>query len=293
MQAVRNAIRSGSKITVKEFLKRRGLLIMLIVLLLCIITIGSLYISGNRSSFITGAVNTAMHPVKNGIKSGVDLLESLYGYIYEYDTLKDENERLHEENATLKAEEDSAAQAISENEELRKMLGLSEKIREMTKVDATVTEWSSSNWANAFSISRGEADGVEVGDPVINSSGEVVGQVLEVGGSWSIVRSLVDTSMSIGASAGDTSALASGDFELMQEGLLKLVNVPSTARPVIGETVHTSGAGEVFPPELVIGTIVSVDKTNSGLTNFAVIQPAADLGNLSMVFVITEYEYTG
>lgn len=277
----------------KEFLKRRGLILMLIVLLLCAITIGSLYLSGNRSSFITGVVNTVMKPVKNGIKSGVDLLEKLYGYIYEYDTLKEENETLRQENAVLKAEQGEAEQARSENEELRKMLELSEKIRKLAKVDATVTEWSSSNWASSFTISKGEKDGISVGNPVINSGGEVVGQIIEVGSGWATVRSIVDTSISIGAKAGDTSALASGDFELMQGGQLKLMNVPSTAKLVTGDKVHTSGAGEVFPPDLVIGTIISVDKSNSGLTNFAVVEPAADLGNLSMVFVITEYEYTG
>lgn len=277
----------------KEFLKRRGLLLMLIVLLLCVVTIGSLYLSGNRSSFITGVVNTVMRPIKNGIKSGVDLLENLYGYIYEYDTLKSENEMLRDENAVLKTEQSESEKAKNENEELRKMLGLSEKIRDLTKVDATVTEWSSSNWASSFTISKGEKDGISIRNPVINSGGEVVGQIIEVGSNWATVRSIVDTAISVGATVGDTSAIASGDFELMQDGRLKLMNVPSTAQPVIGDTVFTSGAGGVFPPDLKIGTIVSVDKETSGLTKFAVIEPAADLGNLSMVFVITEYEYTG
>ena len=274
----------------RDFLKRRGLLLLLIVIIICAITIGSLYLSGNRSSFISNTVNTVMAPVKNGIKSGVDLLESLYGYLYSFDTIKEENTKLHEENAELKKKQDEAEQAIKENEEYKKMLGLSDAIRELGKVDATVTEWTSSNWASSFTVNKGERDGIEVGDPVITSGGEVVGQVINVGSSWATVRSIIDTSIGIGAKARDTSAIASGDFELMQTGKLKLEKVPSTAQLSGGDVVYTSGAGEVFPADLIIGTIESVDRENSGLTDFAVIDPAADLGNTNMVFIITEYE---
>lgn len=276
----------------KEFFKRRGLILLLAAFFICVITIGSLYLSGNQSSFITNTVNTVMAPVKSGIKAGVGLLESLYGYIYRYDQIRDENERLHEENAQYRAQQDNVDQIKSENEELRNMLGLSEEIREMEKEDATVTEWTSSNWASSFTISKGEKAGINVGDPVINSSGEIVGQISEVGSSWATVRTIVDTSIRIGATAGDTSAIASGDFELMQDGLLKLTNVPSTAEPVVGDTVYTSGAAEIFPPGLVIGKISSVIRESSGLTNYAEIEPAADLGNLNMVFVIIKYEYS-
>lgn len=277
----------------KEFFKRRGLLLIITAIVICAITIGSLYASGNRSSFITNTVNTVMQPLKKGMKAGVDKLESLYAYIYKFDTLEQENAQLREENAALKAKQDEAEMVSSENEELREMLGLSETIRELKKVDATVTEWTSSNWASTFTISKGGNNDIEVGDPVINSSGELVGQVTQVGGSWSVVRSIVDTSIKIGAAAGGTSAIASGDFELMQDGNLKLTNVPSSARLVKGDTVSTSGAGEVFPSDLVIGTIISVEKERSGLTDYAIIEPAADLGNLNMIFVITDYEYSG
>lgn len=277
----------------KEFFKRRGLLLIIIAIVICTITIGSLYASGNKSSFITNTVNAVMQPLKKGMKAGVDKLESLYGYIYRFDTLEEENVQLRDENAILKAAQDEAEKVLSENGELREMLGLSETIRELTKVNATVIEWTSNNWASSFTISKGETDGIAVGDPVINSGGELVGQVNEVGGSWAVVSSIVDTSIKIGATTGGTKALAAGNFELMQDGNLRLEKVPSTAQLGTGDTVYTSGAGKAFPPDLVIGTIISVGKENSGLTSYAVIEPSADLANLNMVFVITDYEYSG
>lgn len=277
----------------KEFFKRRGLLLFIIAIVICAVTIGSLYASGNRSSFITNTVNTVTLPLKKGIKAGVDRLESIYGYIYKYDTLEQENAQLKEENAILRAGASEAERIASDNEEYKRMLGLSETIRELKKVDAAVTGWTSSNWSSSFTIGKGSNDGIEVGDPVINSGGELVGQVSEVGTSWSVVLSIVDTSISIGANSGGTLAIASGDFELMRDGKLKLTNVPSTAQLVTGDTVYTSGAGEVFPPDLVIGTIASVNKAASGLTNYAIIEPSADLGTLSLAFVIIDYNYSG
>lgn len=277
----------------KDFFKRRGLLLFIIAIVICAVTIGSLYASGNRSSFITNTVNTVTLPLKKGIKAGVDRLESIYGYIYKYDTLEQENAQLKEENAILRTGASEAERIASDNEEYKRMLGLSETIRELKKVDAAVTGWTSSNWSSSFTIGKGSSDGIEVGDPVINSGGELVGQVSEVGASWSVVLSIVDTSISIGANSGGTLAIASGDFELMRDGKLKLTNVPSTAQLVTGDTVYTSGAGEVFPPDLVIGTIDSVNKASSGLTNYAIIEPSADLGTLSLAFVIIDYNYSG
>jgi len=276
----------------KEFIKRRGLIIIIVALFLSATTLVTLYATGSQSTFVTNTVNVVLEPVKGGIKGLVDTLEDLYGYMYEYDQLKAENDELRTQVTELEQTRKDMEELESQNNELREALNLDEQIRELEKVEATVTQWSSSNWSSTYTISKGEESGIAIGDPVISPGGELVGQVREVGSRWATVSSIVDPSISVGATAGNEGAIAAGDFVLMQQGCLKLTNVPSGAELVTGDTVYTSGAGEVIPPGLVIGTISRVEKEDSGLTSYAVIEPAYSLGQLGMVFVITDYNYS-
>lgn len=275
----------------KEFLKRKGLLIGLIAVVIAAITVISLFFAPNRASFLANATNTVMRPVETGIKHTVDFLEKLYGYLYRYDLLEAENEALRAENAALKELQREAEAANAENADLREQLGLKERSADYDTVYAPVTAWSASNWASSFTIGKGSADDIEVGDPVMDSSGALVGQVAEVGGSWATVRSILDTETSIGAVAsGSVGAIAMGDFELMHQGYLKLDYVPTGTELYIGDTVLSSGAGEVFPKGLVIGEILSVETTESGASSYAIIRPAADFSSLKAVFVIKAFE---
>jgi rod shape-determining protein MreC len=58
----------------------------------------------------------------------------------------------------------------------------------------------------------------------------------------------------------------------------------------VGDVVLTSGLGGHFPPDLVIGEVVDVERSEAELFQKAFLQPAADLSSLEMVFVITGFE---
>lgn len=276
----------------RNFLRKKGLLIGIIAVIISVVTLMSIYFTADRSSPISNSLRVVMQPVETGIKNAVGLLEKLYGYLYTYDLLAEENEALKEENARLSELERDAQLAIEENTELRQQLELKERTLTYSAVNASVTSWTASNWSSSFAISKGSSDNIAVGDPVITPAGDLVGQVTEVGANWATVTTIVDTSTGIGATAsGDISALAAGDFSLMQSGCLKLSYIPTGSSLFIGDTVLTSGAGGVFPKGLVIGEITDVQQEESGAADYAVIEPAADFGSLSLVFVIKEFEF--
>ena len=54
--------------------------------------------------------------------------------------------------------------------------------------------------------------------------------------------------------------------------------------------VVTSGKGGIFPDGLLVGYIVEVMSDESGLSDCAIVEPAADLDNVMDVFVITDFE---
>jgi rod shape-determining protein MreC len=85
-------------------------------------------------------------------------------------------------------------------------LGYLEKHKDFVTESARVVAWNASNWASAFTISKGQESGIEVGDCVVSSAGDLVGQISELGTGWSTVRTLIDTNMNVGVLVGEVSA---------------------------------------------------------------------------------------
>ena len=84
--------------------------------------------------------------------------------------------------------------------------------------------------------------------------------------------------------------VAEGDLALMGEGKLKLSYLSADAQLLSGDVVTTSGLGGFYPGGLVIGTVESVRTGDDGLARYAVLAPAARLGELSEVFIIKDFD---
>lgn len=278
----------------KEYVKTYGLRVAIAVAVVVLIAVLASALLGGRAGLVTDAANGVSGPVARAASSAIEWIEGIYGYIYEYDQLVAENNALRAENAELRSAAIDAAEFQEENVRLRELLGFAEQHTDFVFESAKITDWSSSNWASAFTISKGSDNAenpIEVGDCVVTEYGAMVGQVIEVGSTWSTVRTVIDSSIDVGALVGEAGSVGMcvGDFALMQEGLLKLTYLSENAQLVEGEAVLTSGKGTYIPQGLVIGHIRSVLSEASGQTLYGVVEPACDLGRLSQVFVITDF----
>ena len=59
---------------------------------------------------------------------------------------------------------------------------------------------------------------------------------------------------------------------------------------VSGDTIVSSGKGGTFPQGLIIGNVVDIKVSDSGLDDYAVVEPAVEFDNVSHIFVITEFD---
>jgi rod shape-determining protein MreC len=265
---------------------------MLVVVLLVSLTAA---LRKGRAGLVANATGGLSSPVSRAAQSAIEWMEGIYGYIYQYDQLLAENNALRAQVAELQQEAINASEYEEENQRLRELLGFVEKHKDFTMESAKITAWSSSNWSSSFTISKGEDNStnpIEVGDCVITEYGALVGQIIEVGDTWCTVRTVIDSAIDVGALVGEAESVGMcvGDFALMQEGYLKLTYLSESAQLVEGEPVLTSGKGTYIPQGLIIGYIHSVLSEASGQTLYGVVEPACDLGNLTQVFVITDFE---
>ena len=133
---------------------------------------------------------------------------------------------------------------------------------------------------------------MEIGDCVINEEHYLVGVVSEVGYNWCTVLNLIDTDTELGAMIfrTDEIGVASGDFNLMKEGRLKLSYLPADAQLLNGDLIVTSGVVGYYPKGLVIGAVEEVMLDDSGLTRYAVIDPMVDFAELTQVFIVKSFD---
>lgn len=276
----------------KEYFKKNGIKIGIIVLAVVALVLITSMTRGDNIGFIQNATGVLTSPVQKVISSTVNWFDTIYGYLYEYDTLKAENESLRSQLADAQKSARDGIEASEENTRLRELLNLREKNASYEMESSKVVLWSTSNWDSTFTISKGASSGIERGDPVITEYGVVVGQITELGENWATVSTLIDVDMSVGAFIGDTgtSGVVIGEFSLMKQKLAKLTYLADGAQIYEGDDVLTSGSGGSFPAGLVIGRISKVQTEEGGQIEYGIIEPTCDFDSLVQVFIIKSYE---
>lgn len=276
----------------KDFFRHNGILILVIAVLLALITLVVTAFTGGVAAPISNAVNVVTTPVRNGLNAFVTWVEGVYDYSFQYEALKEENAQLKLRIAEMEEEIRQAESANTENDRFRNLLNFQARHKDFEMEPATVTAVGASNWESVFTISKGTSSGVAPDDCVVDEYGNFVGIVTEAGLNWSTVTTLIDTDTELGGLIGrtDGAAILEGDFTLMGQGRLKLSYLPENTELVAGDEILTSGMGGVYPPGLVAGSIESVHTDSSGMSRYAVVKPAADLGDLQQVFVIKSFD---
>ena len=276
----------------KHYISKYGVRIAVIVVILALIGLSASSVLGGRAGLLRNADGALKMPVQKASSALLDWIESIYGYIYKYDRLVEENNSLRAENAALREAARDYDDLEAENLRLRELFGWTEKHTDFVMEFAKIVAWDASNYTSAFTISKGAKSGIELGDCVVTEYGALVGQVMELGVEWATVRTVIDVDMDVGALVGSDSfaGVLTGEFSLMKQGLTRITYLSSGAQIFAEDEVLTSGKGGSFPAGLLIGTVSRVMSEAGGQTTYGIVTPACDVSTLSQVFVITDFE---
>ena len=276
----------------KEYLKKNGIRLGVVILAVVLVALLAGRVLGGRADFLTNAIVTVREPIRQAASSVADWLDGIYGYLFEYEQLKAENESLKIQLAEAKEEARAGQDALDENERFRNLLGFAEKHSDFVFESARIVSWSASNWGSSFTINKGEKNGIEVGDCGVNEYGALGGQISELGESSATVRTLIDVDTSIGALVGadGSAAMLMGDYTLMRQGQVKVTWLTEGAQLFLEDDVLTSGSGGLIPQGIVIGSVASIQSEAGGQTEYGIINPAVDLDTLVQVYIIKEFD---
>lgn len=279
----------------KKYLTNKGIRIGAIIVAAALVVALITSLFGGRSPLFRNMSGSARKPVQKAAQSLADWLGDIYGYMFEFDSIQEENEALKSQLAEAEEKVRRTEDLEKENQRLNDLLGFVQSHSDYKTQSARVIAQSSSNWSSTLTISQGKKNGIEVGDPVITETGYLVGQVTEVGSSWATVSTVIDAAASIGAVASESGStgMIRGDYNLMQKGLTQITYLPNDSQIFEGDTVVTSGVGGQLPYGLVIGTVASVQSQAGGQVELGIVRPSCNIGRLVQVFVITKFNVVG
>ena len=170
----------------KDFLRRNGIWLLVIALLLSIlIGVSSAFMGGNADP-LSNLVTTITTPVRNGAAAVGDFFQGVSRYVFHYGEMEQQISDLEEENAQLQQQIRESQEALQENELLRNLLDLRERRRDFVFESAKVTARSNDNWRSTLTLSKGSESGIQEGNCVVTSTGVLVGVVSKVGSHYSL-----------------------------------------------------------------------------------------------------------
>jgi rod shape-determining protein MreC len=140
----------------------------------------------------------------------------------------------------------------------------------------------------AIIIDKGKRDGFFAGLGVLNSQGVIVGKIMEVKENISKVCLVTNKGCKLAASIQGqndqrTSGVVEGDLGLT----IKMDFIPQTEKIKVDDIVITSGLENDIPEGLVIGKIIQVDSNSNEIWQKATVESLMDLGNLTIVSIIS------
>lgn len=260
----------------------RVMLAMLLLASLALVTIDFRTKGDGPLTKLGDAVAAVFGPLQDGISRITRPIGTFFAGFGRVGSLKAEIRRLQEELALLRRDQGRVLDAIRENDRLRALLGIKERLGLKTTA-AEVIGRDPSNLEQSIVVDAGTRDGIRKDMPVVAGEG-LVGRVVAVTSTTAKVRLIVDPRSQVAvrlAAGGETGVLAGNGRSDMVLDLLD-----PNAIVAAGDQVVTSGLTGLFPAGIPIGTVARADAAGGNLTRRAYVTPAVDFTALDFVLVV-------
>jgi rod shape-determining protein MreC len=201
-------------------------------------------------------------------------------------SLRQRNAELEAEVAQLQTQVIDLQQKVTETNILFALVDFARANPAYSYKAAAVIGRDPSPFLRYVIINIGSNQGILPGMPVVTDKG-LVGRVDAVIAEGARVQLVTDAASAVNVrlQSSDTEAILVGSVT----GDMSLDMISQDATVTIGDVVLTSGLGGSYPPNLLVGQVVSVRKLATELFQQAAIQPNVDFNRLSFVLVITNF----
>ena len=201
-------------------------------------------------------------------------------------SLRQRNAQLEGEVARLQTQVIDLQQQVTETNILSALVDFARANPEYSYKAAAVIGLDPSPFLRYVIINIGSNQGILPGMPVVTDKG-LVGRVDAVIAEAARVQLVTDAASAVNVrlQSSDTEAMLVGSVT----GDLSLDMISQDAVVTIGDIVLTSGLGGSYPPNLLVGQVISIRKLDYELFQQAAIQPNVNFNRLGFLLVITNF----
>ncbi|MBD3335856.1 MAG: rod shape-determining protein MreC [Candidatus Eisenbacteria bacterium] len=179
-------------------------------------------------------------------------------------------------------------QLQAENRRLRALLDMTRTSPESLMV-ASILAREATLLGEVLHVDKGRSDGLREGAPVL-SRGRLVGMVDQVEFARSRVLTLWNRRLRVSVRVGRPGPGGLLRWESDPGTRLRLEGIALEENVAPGDTVWTSGLGEVFPPGIPVGRVTAVEADSLKLLQAIRVRPLVSLARLQDVLVLVPPE---
>jgi rod shape-determining protein MreC len=204
-----------------------------------------------------------------------------YG-VKEYFSLRETNLSLADENAWLRTRLEQRLQVLPTPTSIINDTTFTNRYE---FVSAKVVNNSVSRSTNFITIDKGSNSGLEEGMAVI-SSGGAVGKVKATSTHYSVVTSILNTDVMVSAMLKRTGHFGTAQWDGLDPLFVSLNYIPRHVKPLVGDTIVTSGYNTIFPANIMIGTIEEYELSDAALFYQIKVKLSQDFQKLTYVEIV-------
>jgi rod shape-determining protein MreC len=235
--------------------------------------------SKSHHTFFAGAYNEVAGSVN-----------SKYSNLTQYFGLKEENQKLMEENLRLRNQLKQNFEAPLTTDSIKADTIRIDSIIQFQKYvwhKAVVVGNTLDVQNNFITLQRGTAQGIAPNMAVVNSDGNLIGKVEFVSANYAKVMSLLNRYNKVSAYLYGKEGSGSLDWDGKDITIFTLNNINKSIKVNKGDTVLTSNFSSIYPPNIQIGFVDTVmQQADGGPTWVIKVKAAANFANLKNAFVV-------
>lgn len=205
------------------------------------------------------------------------------------EALRERNAELEVQLAELTGEVVQLREIASDYERLSDLLEYTSSTINQEFVTADVIGQGQIGFVRSIIINKGTRDGIAIGMPVVTELG-LIGRIWRITANSSQVQLVTDQNSFVSGRLQTSRAEGTIGGEGLEAGQLEMLFIPLDSEIPVGDIVVTSGLGGNFPPDMVIGQVVSVRNLEFELTQEAQVASLVDFATLEFVLVVTSFE---
>lgn len=237
---------------------------------------------------ITSGIGSAINPLQKSIYSITDGIKGALDFFLNFSEVKEENLSLTKENIELKNKLLEYETLKEENDRLKEVLNYKESKSDYNYIGCEIIGYSGESFLKGYIINRGENDGLQKDMVVISNKG-LVGKITSTGSNWAIVESILSENIAVSVmvnSNRENIGILKGYVNGSNKSITEIENIPMNSNIKEGDVIITSGLGEVYPKEIRIGEVVKIETDEIKVTKTAIVKPYVDFDKLEDLFVI-------